>query len=213
MPALSEDVLKKLITPNAKALSKPGGVEKAASRQVVDRDPYEYNDFDDSMYLAETYGQPSVDYSSNNFNPDRVKSSKMLSAIKEEMISHPIDTSALQTMKLESANGGNVSENLGRLGAMISGAKAVEAKLAEGPAPQRQQISENRNYGGGGASVDYALIKSIINECLEEKLGNLMGGGTLKTISLNKGKIKLVDNKGNVFSAKLEFEKNIKDGK
>ena len=74
MAALSEDVLKKLISPNAKALSKPGGVE----RVMEDKDPGEYNDFDDSMFLAETYGEPTVDYSSNNFNPDRVKKSKML---------------------------------------------------------------------------------------------------------------------------------------
>ena len=209
MPALSEDVLKKLISPNAKALTKPGGVE----RVMEDRNPDEYNDFDDSMFLAETYGQPTVDYSSNNFNQERIKNSKVLSAIKEEMITHPIDTSALQTMKLESANGGNINENLGRLGAMINGAKAVEAKLSEGTTPQRRPVTENRNYGGEGAPVDYALIKSIINECLEEKLGNLSLGGNLKAISLSKGKIKLVDNKGNVFSAKLEYEKNIKEGK
>ena len=56
MAALSEDVLKKLISPNAKALSKPGGVERA----MEDRDPGEYDDFDDSMSHGniETERQP-----------------------------------------------------------------------------------------------------------------------------------------------------------
>ena len=88
---------------------------------MEDKDPGEYNDFDDSMFLAETYVEPTVDYSSNNFNPDRVKKSKMLSAIKEEMITHPIDTTALNSQMLESAGGGNPVNN-DRLMKMIAGA-------------------------------------------------------------------------------------------
>ena len=43
--------------------------------------------------------------------------------------------------------------------------------------------------------------------------GMLNEGATLKGIGLSGGKIKLVDNKGNVFSAKLEYQGNTKDKK
>ena len=240
MAALSEDVLKKLISPNAKALSKPNGVENV----MEDKDPREYNDFDDSLYLAETYnentGIPQVskeyqydpnasrilesrkttDYSSNNFNPDRIKDSGMLSAIKEDLINHPIDTTALNTQMIESAGGGNPL-NSDRLSQMIARAKVVDMKAGEldgKGAPKRQQISETKDYAVGG-NIDYALIKSIINECLETKLnemaqkGLLTEGATLKGIGLSEGKIKLIDNQGRVFSAKLEYKGNAKEKK
>jgi hypothetical protein len=43
--------------------------------------------------------------------------------------------------------------------------------------------------------------------------GLLNEGTTIKGIGLSNGKIKLVDNKGNVFSAKLEYQGNTKDKK
>lgn len=240
MPALSEDVLKKLITPNAKALSKPSGVEKA----MVDKNPDDYDDFDDSMYLAETYDEgpaqvssaykydpdaskilesrKTTDYSSNDFNPDRVKKSGMLSAIKNEMINHPIDTTALNSQMLESAGGGNPMNN-DRLMKMIAGAKQVDKRADEldGKGMAKRRITESVSQAP--SNVDYALIKTIINECLEEKLtevltelahkGVLNEGSTLQGIGLSAGKIKLVDNKGNVFQAKLEYKGNTKDKK
>ena len=228
--ALSEDVLKKLITPNAKALSSPQG-DKFIDEGPVGRG----DDFDDSMFLAETYEEPETieskggylsesaaakaraltDYSSNDFNPDRVRNSKMSNAILEDMVKHPIDTTALNTQKLESAGNGNVAVNNSRLNKMLAGAKLVEERLGDTPGrPVRTQAS---SVGGGG--IDYALIKTIVNECLEQKLsemaerGLLSEGTTLKGIGLSEGKIKLVDNKGNVFQAKLEYKGNTKDKK
>lgn len=228
MAALSEDVLRKLITPNAKALSSPKGDEFIDEGKVGRAD-----DFDDSMFLAETYDEPVnvnsnggylsesaaakaralTDYSSNDFNPERVRKSKMSSAILEDMVKHPIDTAALNTQLLESAGNGNAVTNNARLNKMLSGAKMVEQRLGEAPtkAPIREQA------GGGG--IDYALIKSIVNECIETKFnemaqrGLLNEGTTIKGIGLSNGKIKLVDNKGNVFSAKLEYQGNTKDKK
>lgn len=228
MAALSEDVLRKLITPNAKALSSPKG------DKIIDEDRTgNLDEFDDSMFLAETYEEPMdvpsnggylsesaaakaralTDYSSNDFNPERVKSSKMLSAIKEEMIKNPIDTAALNAQLLESAGNGNAVTNNARLNKMLSGAKMVEQRLGETPtkAPIREQT--------GGSGIDYALIKTIVNECIEAKFnemaqrGLLNEGTTIKGIGLSNGKIKLVDNKGNVFSAKLEYQGNTKDKK
>lgn len=215
---LSEDVLKKLITPNAKALSSPQG------DKFIDEGPVgKGDDFDDSMFLAETYEGPMdvpsnggylaedtaakaralTDYSSNDFNPNRVKSTKMSSAILEDLVRNPIDTAALNTMRLESAGNGNMTENNARLSKMLSGAKQVEQRLGNGPAK-----TPNKTQSGGGGGIDYALIKTIVNEAVEAKMNET---GSLKAIALSAGKIKLVDNKGNVFTAKLEYQGNVKD--
>lgn len=230
--ALSEDVLKKLITPNAKALSSPKGdkiIDEGRTGSI--------DDFDDSMFLADTYNEPDdaasnggylsedtaakaralTDYSSNDFNPARVKNSRMSSAILEDMVKHPIDTTALNTQRLESASG-NLNENMDRFSKMVAGAKMVDRRANEldGKSPARRQVTESV---GGGAGIDYALIKTIVNECIEAKFnemaqrGLLNEGTTIKGIGLSNGKIKLVDNKGNVFSAKLEYQGNTKDKK
>lgn len=219
--ALSEDVLRKLITPNAKALSSPKGdkiIDEGRSGNI--------DDFDDSMFLAETYSEPGeisqskaralTDYSSNNFNPARVKNTRMSSAILEDMVKHPIDTTALNAQKLESASG-NLNENMDRFSKMVAGAKMVDQRANEldGKSPTKRQVTESV----GGAGIDYALIKTIINECIDAKFnemaqrGLLNEGTTVKGIGLSNGKIKLVDNKGNVFSAKLEYQGNTKDKK
>lgn len=231
MAALSEDVLRKLITPNAKALSSPKGDKIVDEGRIGN-----INDFDDSMFLGETYNEPldvqsnggylsqsaaanaraMTDYSSNDFNPERVKNSKMLSAIKEEMVKNPIDTTALNAQMLESAAGGNPANN-DRLMKMLSAAKRVDARASEldGKGMQKKQMNE-QSVGGG---IDYALIKTIVNECIETKFnemaqrGVLNEGTTIKGIGLSNGKIKLVDNKGNIFSAKLEYQGNTKDKK
>ena len=231
MAALSEDVLRKLITPNAKALSSPKGDKIVDEGRIGN-----INDFDDSMFLGETYNEPldvqsnggylsqstaakahaMTDYSSNDFNPERVKNSKMLSAIKEEMVKNPIDTTALNAQMLESAAGGNPANN-DRLMKMLSAAKRVDARASEldGKGMPKKQINE-QSAGGG---IDYALIKTIVNECIETKFnemaqrGVLNEGTTIKGIGLSNGKIKLVDNKGNIFSAKLEYQGNTKDKK
>ena len=98
---------------------------------------------------------------------------------------------------------------------MVAGAKRVEQAL--GGQPGKSQIREQVQTGGGG--IDYALIKMIVNECLETKLTEMAEKGllnestTLKGIGLSEGKIKLIDNKGNVFQAKLEYKGNTKDKK
>ena len=220
--ALSEEVLRKLITPNAKALSSPQG-DKIIDEGLVGS----MDDFDDSMYLAESYNEPvdvpsnggylsestvakaraMTDYSSNDFNPNRVKNTKMSSAILEDLVKHPIDTAALNTMKIESAGNGDVAMNNARLNKMLSGAKMVEQKLGNSEV-QTKRGQMNEQTMGGGSSIDYSLIKTIINEAVEAKMNDV---GTLKAIALTAGKIKLVDNKGNVFTAKLEYQGNIKD--
>ena len=232
--ALSEDILKKLITPNAKALSSPKGDEFIDEGRIGKAD-----DFDDSMFLAETYDGPMevgsnggyisestaararamTDYSSNDFNPNRLKTTRMNSAILEDMVKHPIDTAALNSQMIESAGGGNPM-NTDRLSKMVARAKQIDERAGEldGKGMPKKRINETTG-SGGGVGIDYALIKTIVNECIENKLtqvlqsGLLNEGTTLKGIGLSNGKIKIVDNKGNVYSAKLEYQGNTKDKK
>ena len=129
----------------------------------------------------------------------------MSSAILEDLVKHPIDTKALNTQLIESAGNGNAATNNARLNQMLAGAKRVERKLGDTPGetPITEQVQTGRGNG-----IDYALIKTIVNDAVEAKLKE---AGTLKAIGLSAGKIKLIDNKGNVFTAKLEFKGNIND--
>lgn len=68
----------------------------------------------------------------------------------------------------------------------------------------------------GGAGIDSNYLKFLIKESLKEffaEKGSLNEGASLKQIGLSEGKIKLVDNKGNIYSAQLELTGNIKDRK
>ena len=212
MAGLSEDVLKKLISPNAKKLSSPEG------DAMVNEGSYgNLDDFSDDMYLGATYEEPAKS-TYKPINEAVIKTAKpktnLLSSIQQDMVEHPVDTKALNTMMLESAGGGNPM-NMEKLSGLIKGAKQVEQRLG-GNVGGKANIQEQHSYTGG---IDYALIKTIVNECLETKLsemaqqGLLNEGATLKGIGLGNGKIKIVDNKGNVFSAKLEYQGNTKDKK
>ena len=212
MAGLSEDVLKKLISPNAKKLSSPEGDAMVNEGSFGNLD-----DFSDDMYLGATYEEPAKS-TYKPINEAAIKTAKpktnLLSSIQQDMVEHPVDTKALNTMMLESAGGGNPM-NMEKLSGLIKGAKQVEQRLG-GNVGGKANIQEQRGYGPG---IDYALIKTIVNECLETKLsemaqqGLLNEGATLKGIGLGNGKIKIVDNKGNVFSAKLEYQGNTKDKK
>lgn len=207
MAALSEDVLRKLITPNAKALSSPNG-DKIMDEGFIGK----ADDFDDSMFLAETYNpegdtQATKNYSIGPINPEKVRSSKMNSAILQDIVNHPIDTTPLNTQLIESAGNGNAVANNARLSKMLSGAKMVEEKL--GNPTTKVPVNEQRNAGSG--IIDYALIKTIINEAIDTKLNELLQDGELRIIKFNKGKLKIIDNGGNIYSAPLKHEGNIKD--
>lgn len=224
---LSEEALKKLITPNAKALSSPKGDQYIDEGRISNID-----DFDDSMFLAESYQEPvtvpqsngnyinenalaalraRTDYSSNDFNPNRIKSTRMNTAILEDMVKHPIDTRALNPQTIESAGNGNAAANNDRLSRMVAGAKLVEEKLGDTPRNSMPTRQTQQQQTGGG--IDYALIKTIVNEAIENKLNEIMECGELRIIRFNKGKLKLIDNSGNIFSAPLKLEGNIKDKK
>lgn len=64
------------------------------------------------------------------------------------------------------------------------------------PAPQ---VAPVQAQAAGG--IDYSVLRAIINDCLNNYFSSK---GTLETIQLSGGNIKLIDNKGNTYQAKLE---------
>lgn len=113
--------------------------------------------------------------------------SRMPDAIKQSMLNEQIDKSALQT-------GSSVLDSIG-----LRGNSRVS---------NTRQISEN-SQRRMAESVNYEMIRQIINECLDERLGD----NALKTIQVGDGKIRLVDNQGRIFIANLEYKGNISDKK
>ena len=76
-----------------------------------------------------------------------------------------------------------------------------------------QPQAQNAVIGGG---IDSNYLKFLIKESLKEyfaEKGTLNEGTTLRQIGLSEGKIKLVDNKGNIYSAQLELTGNVRDKK
>lgn len=67
----------------------------------------------------------------------------------------------------------------------------------------------------GSSSIDYSVIKAIVNECLNEYFSKnkLNESANLTGVTIKDNKISLVDGKGNVFRAKLEFVGNKNDKK
>lgn len=64
------------------------------------------------------------------------------------------------------------------------------------PAPQTAPVQAQTASG-----IDYSVLRAIINDCLNNYFSSK---GTLETIQLSGGNIKLIDNKGNTYQAKLE---------
>lgn len=62
-----------------------------------------------------------------------------------------------------------------------------------------QQATPVPTQAVGG--IDYSVLRAIINDCLNNYFSSK---GTLETIQLSGGNIKLIDNKGNTYQAKLE---------
>ena len=134
------------------------------------------------QYASGGYSQPSQDIA---YNEATAANSRMPDGIKQSMLENQIDTSKLGV-------GASVLDDLGM--------QPVQK-------PQKRVIRENTQYQQAPATVDYNKIKEIVLECLEEALDDT----SLKTIQLNEGKIRLVDNGGRIFVATLEYKGNVKD--
>lgn len=200
--ALSPEQLAKIIQHNSTTLCTPQGQKKlhemagamdiGGGEMVSD----EWDNFSLSDPMDSTpKRQPNLN---QPISENAINNSRLPDAVKQSMLENQIDTSAL-------GGGGDTSflDNLGR-----------------NKQPRKQQVNEQvgyqqPQYQPQQMGVDYSLLKMIVKECLNEYFSNqpLNEGTTLKQIGLTEGKIKLVDNKGNVFSADLEFKGNLNERK
>lgn len=185
--AVSKQQLEQILG-KARDLCNPEGdrlIESYKSQNSNDPDPSEYDDYSDfdSMYLNEEEVQPQQKRKPQakdiRYNQVTAANSRMPENIKQSMLNEVIDANPL------------------------SGLNVPQRKQQK-----RQPIREEQQYQQPmqESGVDYSIIKAIVNECLNEYFSRqpLNESNSLTTIGLKAGTIKLVDNKGNVFSAKLE---------
>lgn len=189
--AISKEQLASIISGRAKHLCNPEGdrlIEgyTRGNNGGLNPDPSSY-DYDaeqfDRMYLStldEDRENRDINYSTSS-----AANSRMPDHIKKSMLEQRIDTSGLgQTSVLDTL-----------------GVKVPKKQQ------RRQQVTEQVSTQPlVSAGVDYTIIKAIVNECLKEYFSkqSLNESTSLQTIGLSNGTISLVDNKGNVFKAKLE---------
>lgn len=168
---------------------------RARMDEGYDPDPCGYDDGGAAERYEAMLGfgssTPSRDMS---YSQSSASNSRMPDAIKQSMINERIDVSKMgNTSVLDSMNIPDTPRRQQR------------GQIRESMAPMQQPM--------GG--VDYSIIKAIVKECLDDYFSKqpINESSTLKTIGLEKGNIKLVDNSGNVFEAKLQKVGNIKDKK
>jgi hypothetical protein len=187
--AISQQQLAAIIGGKARQLCSPENeklIEGYTSRGKVtdlnNPDPSEYDsdaaEFD-RMYLSSTDNVEREPYHNN-----APTNSRMPEFIKQSMLEHHIDTSSLgNTSVLDTLNIKPQRRNV-----------------------QKRTVMSEQTNAAQNSTIDYNIIKAIVNECLNEYFSKqpLNESATLKTIGLSNGNISIVDNKGNVYKAKLE---------
>lgn len=134
----------------------------------------------------------------------KAKESKMPKAFVESMLSNPSDFSSLERADSDKLEERISKEYMARLNEKLNGVSSNRSTIAE------TKETPVTTPAASTASVDYTIIKAIVTECLNEKFKEF-GDGALKTITLKGGKIRLIDNKGNIFEADLKAKGNIND--
>lgn len=190
LAAILNGKARELCNPNSAAM------KMKAQNQNINNDYYSDSDDWNKMYLSEaSYNQPSSKEQKNidiQYGTDNINESNLPPHIKESFAKQKID--------MNSTGGFSVLDSLG--------VKPQERIIQEQPLPQQKTYNTN-------AMIDYSIVKAIINECLKDFFNKqpLNESAPLQTISLQNGNISLVDNKGNIYKAKLEKIGNKNDKK
>ncbi len=203
--AVSQNALSKILS-NARALCSPEGDRMVSEYKLsgYDKDYFEQPDPNSFVENYSDYGEVSEEKSilakqAPTISENKLRNSNIPSAIRESFAKKQIDTSRLSNVSVLD----QMPEETKR---KISGTIKVEKKS------QPQKINENiiPNHGVG---FDYTALKAVMKECIEEYFEKhpINESSTLNGITLSKGKITLIDNKGRVFGAKLIMEGNIND--
>lgn len=190
--AISQQQLASIISGKARMLCSEAG-DRAVQQHLsnknnsFDPDPSSYDD--DAQEFDSMYGVSSDDdYSEPTYVGNN--KTKIPANIRESMLSQPIDVSSLGSV--------SVLDSMGLTPSKMPKQKTTPKIVNEQSIRQQPTVQS--------PSVDYTIIKAIVNECLKEYFEKqpLNESASLKTIGLANGTISLVDNKGNIFKAKLE---------
>lgn len=176
MAALSKDELARILNGKAAALCSPQADRLMDSRRAKNNEmnpPVSQYDDDADEFDAMFLSENAMSLNG--------RKSGMPEAIVRSMTQNPLDESVnksvLDDMKIDTKS---------------STRRQMIEHLQPSPVPQ-------------ASGVDYSIIKAIVNECLNEYFSRkpINESTSLETIGLQNGNITLVDNKGNVFRAKL----------
>lgn len=204
---ISQNALDRILS-GARKLCSPEGDKKINEYKVTG---YDRNYFDgpDSVTTTDDYSE-YFDYDDENEknafatsepiiseNKLRNKNSGIPAAIRESFANKQIDTTRLS--------------NISVLDQMSPEAKnrIANSVKAERKPTAKQTMNEQVNHSQNMVGIDYTALKAIMKECIEEYFDKhpLNESTGLKTIGFSGGNINLVDNKGNVFGAKLKLLK------
>lgn len=200
---ISKEQLAAIIGGKARELCSPQGdamINEARRLNMdagyVDEDPANYDgdaNYFDSLYTSEVEAPSKRRKTSDRdiqYTEAGVANSRLDEKIKQSMVNNPIDRSGMY---------GNDS--------------VLDDMNIPAPKPRRMVNENYQRTQNLGSGIDYSIIKAIVNECLNEYFSKkqLNENTTLSTIGLKKGSIKLVDNKGNVFTANLKHIGNTND--
>lgn len=187
--AISKEQLSAIISGRAKDLCNPNFDKMVESKKSHNNgahpstSDYDYDaDKYDKMYLSEDE-EFTLPVNNITYNQHTASKSKMPEFIKNSMLNEQIDTSSLSVGT-----------------SVLDGMNTHPQKQSNKKTIAEQRVSSSQS------SVDYSIIKAIVNECLNEYFSKqpLNESTSLKTIGLKNGHISIVDNKGNVYKAKLE---------
>lgn len=181
---ISKDKLQSILSRNSEAMQNPEWdtlVEDSRPDAGGFADLFQRDD----MYSnsAPAFNSPRRGKVSLAYNDEMVQNSKLPEAIKKSLMEKKIDVGDMDGSVLDSMN------------------------VASSPRKSRQAVNEQVSARQSVSSpVDYTIIKAIVNECLKEYFSSqpVNESASLQTIGLKDGNITLVDNKGNVFQAKLQ---------
>lgn len=206
--AMSPEKLASIITGKAAQLcsEQSNRLMDSIKTNKANNDYFNYNENDENFvdpYLVESDNTNKNTMHTPSVTKQGYENSNLPQAIKESMLNNQIDVSSMNPH----------NSILDRIGV---------------PSQQKQQtrqvvnevVNNNASYKttNNSSNIDYTIIKAIIEECIDRKLNEFnqkqsLNENTLKTIGLAEGKIKLIDNKGNVYLSNLQYQGNLKDKK
>lgn len=208
--AISKEQLAKIINHNANTLCSKSGQEKirqyagAIDTNSLNNDMV--SDEWDNWNFDDTASNKKTVSSMQPISENSLRNSKLPDAIKESFAKQPPMDGSDSTSFLDDvaaqrqSTGGRNYFNQDKLNEI----NIPQPSYTTIPQPQYQPVG-----------IDYNYLKHIIGECISEYFSkqSLNESTTLKQIGLYEGKIRLVDNKGNIYGADLEFKGNVNDKK